>query len=268
MDSIPKILYKYRQWSDSYHQRMLTDNEVFLASPANLNDPFDASLPFRYNPQEMTPENITAKLLETGRKKWPDISDDELHKRAFEEQRSGRFESDAYWKEMHETNKEALHKTFGLLSLTTKRDNLLMWAHYANCHRGFCLGLDSDILYETVGGSIGPVIYEENFPVMPLFSKSGEEVIPIIRMLNTKSPHWEYENEFRVTKAEAANKAFTLPPEAIKEVILGCNMSGDDRKAIIEVIDKKLPHVQILEAKTSLERFELEIFQTTKIVTA
>ncbi|ASU34260.1 DUF2971 domain-containing protein [Mucilaginibacter xinganensis] len=265
LDNIPDTLYKYRVWSDDYHKRLLNNNEVFFASPANLNDPFDASLPFRYDPKEMIPENITRKLLETGRRAWPDISDEELHRRAFEEQRSGKFEGDAYWKEMHDQNKAALHKTFGLLSLTTKNDNLLMWAHYANCHKGFCVGIDSHILYETVGGAIGPVIYNENFPFMPLFSKAGEEVQPIVQMLNTKSPHWGYEDEFRLTKAEAANKAFILPANAITQVILGCNMDANDRKSIIDVIDNKLPHVQIFEAKTSLESFKLEIHTTGKI---
>jgi hypothetical protein len=265
LGNIPKILYKYRSWGDPYHQRLLKDREVFMASPANLNDPFDASLPFRYDPTEMTPDNITKKLLQQGRLAWPGISEEELHQRAFNEQQSGKFEDDSYWKDFHEQNKIALHATFGLLSLTTQNDNLLMWAHYANCHKGFCIGLDSHVLYEAVGGSIGPVTYHENFPFMPLFGKADESVKTMIRLLNTKSPHWAYEKEFRLTKAEAANRPYTLPVEAITEIVLGCNMSAEERKEIIELADVKLPHTKIFEARTSLESFKLDIHPTAMI---
>ena len=265
MNNIPKTLYKYRNWGDNYHKRLLTDFEIFLASPANLNDPFDASLPFRYDPVEMTPENITRKLLEQGREIWKDISEEELHRRAYQQQQTGQFDSDEYWKDQHENHKAAIHRTFGLLSLTNQNDNLLMWAHYANCHKGFCVGLDRDILYESIGGGIGPVIYSDNFPLMPLFPKGTEGIETIVRILNTKSRHWAYEEEFRITKSQAANKVFTLPPEGITEVVLGCNMSAEDRHSIIEVIDSKLRHVQIIEARTNLYSFKLDLNSTVPI---
>lgn len=265
LENIPKILYKYRNWGDDYHKRVLTSNEVFLASPANLNDPFDASLPFRYDVAEMTPENITKKLLITGRKRWPEIDETELHERAYREQFSGRFDDDAYWKDMHENNKEALHKDFGLLSLTRAPNNLLMWAHYANCHKGFCVGLDTDILYDTIGGTIGAVAYQNDFPIMPLFSEERQDIEAVVKMLNTKSPHWNYEEEYRVSKNAASNKVFTLPTEAIKEIIIGCNMSLADRESILQVVDKNLPKAELWEAKISLEKFELNLYKTTRI---
>ena len=59
--------------------------------------------------------------------------------------------------------------------------------------------------------------------------------------------------------------AFTLPPEAITEVVLGCNMPADQRKEIIGVLDEKLPHVKIFDATTSLEHFRLDINIAVKI---
>lgn len=259
LQGIPETLYKYRVWDNKFHKRLITENEVFLASPASLNDPFDASLPFRYDPSVMTKENIFIKLLQQGRLIWPNASEEELHQLAYTEQQSGKFEDDTYWKDQHENAKAELHKTFGLLSLTTHPDNLLMWAHYANCHRGFCVGISSKILYDVVGGSIGPVNYIEDFPLMPLFPEEGQDVIHMVKMLNSKSPHWRYEDEFRLTRSQAANMAFTLPTEAITEVILGCNMSTSDRAEIIGVVDSKLPSAKIFESVTSLEKFRLNI---------
>jgi hypothetical protein len=240
--------------------KLLTERSVFLASPANLNDPFDASLPFRYDPSEMTPENIFKKLIEVGRRAYPDVTEEKLHERAFNEQRSGRFENDTYWKEVHEDTKQNLHKTFGLLSLTTKNDNLLMWAHYGNCHNGFCVGFDSDILFDTIGGTIGPVIYQEEFPVVSMFGDSGETMI---RFLNTKSPHWSYEEEYRITKHSASNKAFEIRKEAITEVVFGCNMPADQQAEVVDLLETELPHVKVFSAQTSLEKFQLEIHPMT-----
>ena len=262
LEGIPETLYKYRSWGQKFHKSLLTQNEIFLASPANLNDPFDASLPFRYKQEELTPENIYKKLIEVGRKNWPKMSELELQEMAYKRQQSGVFENGEYWKEQHAESKDSMHKSFGILSCTTKNDNLLMWAHYADCHRGFCVGLNSEILFNTLGGAISRVNYSESFPTMPLFNQDASYMIA---MLNTKSPEWEYEDEYRLTKGGAANKPFELPKEAITEVVLGCNMSSEHRKEIIEVLDNKLPHVKIFDATTSLEHFRLNISEAAKI---
>ena len=59
---IPKTLYKYRIWDEvgqekQLSRRILTDNEVYLASPDQFNDPFDGSLPFKYNKEELTKDD-------------------------------------------------------------------------------------------------------------------------------------------------------------------------------------------------------------------
>jgi hypothetical protein len=262
LEGIPETLYKYRSWGMKFHKSLLNDQEIFLASPANLNDPFDASLPFRYKQEELTPENIYKKLIEVGRKNWPDMTERELQEMAYKRQQSGVFENGEYWKEQHAQSRDSMHKTFGILSCTTKNDNLLMWAHYADSHRGFCVGMNSEILFNTVGGAIGRVNYADSFPTMPLFDQNTSYMV---EMLNTKSPEWSYEDEFRLTKGGASNKAFQLPKEAITEVIFGCNMSEQDRKEIIEALDSKLPHVKIFDATPSLEHFTLDISEAKKI---
>lgn len=262
LEGIPETLYKYRSWSSIYHRRLLTENEIFLASPADLNDPFDASLPFRYDQVELTPENVFKKLVEVGRINWPDKTDAEIHEIAYQRQNSGVFENGDYWREHHADAKASMHKTFGVFSATTKNNNLLMWAHYANCHKGFCVGLNSKMLFETVGGTIGRVNYSDSFPLMPLFSQNANHMVA---MLNTKSREWEYEDEFRLTKGGASNAAFIIPSEAITEVVFGCNMPDNEKREIIEILDSKLPHVKLFNANTSLEHFSLDISEAVRV---
>jgi len=41
-DSFPRYLYKFRYFDkDDYHLRILTQNEIFFASPSLFNDPYD-----------------------------------------------------------------------------------------------------------------------------------------------------------------------------------------------------------------------------------
>lgn len=44
----PKILYKYANWSNDYHKKLLITPEIYFASPSSFNDPFDCKARFRY----------------------------------------------------------------------------------------------------------------------------------------------------------------------------------------------------------------------------
>ena len=83
------------------HKRLLTDNELYLASASQFNDPYDFSLPFKYKNSDLTPENLFLKLREVGMREFPKLSEAELHQKSYQRQMSGVFESGDYWKEMH-----------------------------------------------------------------------------------------------------------------------------------------------------------------------
>ena len=43
---IPKTLYKYRDWSNNYHQDLIRKREIFITNPSDFNDPFE-NIPIR-----------------------------------------------------------------------------------------------------------------------------------------------------------------------------------------------------------------------------
>ncbi|MCU7988260.1 DUF2971 domain-containing protein [Shewanella sp. SW24] len=59
---------------------------------------------------------------------------------------------------------------------------------------------------------------------------------------------------------------YKVPVHSIKSIYLGCRVSESDKDEIIEKIESnpKLSHVQIYQAHTSSERFELEFEKLTK----
>ncbi len=86
--------------------------------------------------------------------------------------------------------KAEMAQRFGVLCFSEDKTDLLQWAHYAERHKGICLGFD-------VSGSeekFGRVMYvAERFP----FPEQLDE--PFMRnLLSTKSEAWKYEKEWRV----------------------------------------------------------------------
>ena len=261
LDNIPDILYKYRCWDDPYQKRILTDNEIYLASADQFNDPFDSTLPYRFIEDDLTPENIYIKLHELGREQWPNISEEELQQKCYERQMSGIFENGQYWKGDYEDHKKEMNTKFGILSLTSKNSNLLMWSHYSNSHRGFCIGFDKYILFKVIYGTLGPVIYSNEFPSVGLFDKNFQG---LARILMTKSKDWEYEDEYRVTKIDSARQVFKFPNEAVKEIILGYKMEDDYKDEIGKLARQKFPNSTIYESQMNLEQFKLDMIPFLK----
>jgi Protein of unknown function (DUF2971) len=98
--------------------------------------------------------------------------------------------------------KRQAHESIGLLCFSSFRDNPVQWSHYAEGHRGMCLGFDVPDSYVT------KVEYAPNRPIADmtkLFANemSGREEIE--RWLSVKYEHWSYEQEWRA--------AFKLNPE-------------------------------------------------------
>lgn len=112
----------------------------------------------------------------------------------------------------------------GCFSMTP--DNVLMFSHYADNHRGFAVGFDTRCLidsittkYDPAEADIRPVWY---FRTMPALDLKTEPAL----CATCKSDIWSYENEFRLfvakNKVLEPSGTFSFDRAAIKEVIYGC----------------------------------------------
>ena len=91
-----------------------------------------------------------------------------------------------------------------------------MWGHYANNHRGVCIGYPLKELIEKY--DCFPVIYSEE-----LVQHKGKE--SILQEILTKYKEWEYEQEWRIVQIDESRRGeqgklidFIKP----KEIYLGC----------------------------------------------
>jgi len=131
-----------------------------------------------------------------------------------------------------------------------------MWAHYADSHKGVCLKFD--ILEDTdLFSPAKKVEYSKIYPEYDYLTNKNDFVN---QMFFTKSNEWSYEGEVRVLKNKRGNYKFN--PKALKEIILGCKISEDDKQTLTKVIKTYYPECQIKQAVKSENSFRLEFFET------
>ena len=85
-NQLPKYLYKYADWSDQHHQRLLRIPAVYFSSARNFNDPFDSAVFPNY--EGLTDEKILAEYRHHLKAENPSYSDeqvDQLAKSWFDE---------------------------------------------------------------------------------------------------------------------------------------------------------------------------------------
>ncbi|MEI2830052.1 DUF2971 domain-containing protein [Pseudomonas mosselii] len=149
-------------------------------------------------------------------------------------------------------------QTKGVLSLSMNPHDALLWAHYADGHKGITLGFNENLLNISHTG-YGEVTYHANPPYVAKFIELVDEFETFCRpwdgaeypdergtefynkQLDTmfrasfysKSEKWKYEEEFRII-SDPGNHPYH--PEALEEIILGAKTSPADEKTIKKIL--------------------------------
>lgn len=175
---------------------------------------------------------------------------------------------------------ETMGNYFVILSLTKKNNNGLMWAHYADSHKGYVIGFDSENSFFQPGNGkaidgLRDVIYSSDRAIVPrtgLNPLSRDELALFNeQFFFTKSSDWGYEEEVRILAHPAAADdsskefagykvcLFNFPRDSVREIILGCKMQSDMRDKLVENVRKNYPNAVILQAKLNDKKFDLDV---------
>ena len=239
------ILYKYRDWSDKYHKNILTENEIFMASPGSFNDPFDCRIPENYhllNTQEKI-DQFMEHIESNHQDKLSKISKSDIEK--ISNNFKKRFKNLEEVQQDYENHFfKQTNDCYGVLSLSKKWNSLLMWSHYGNNHKGFCIGFNENKMRKSSQFGAGfEVNYSNKFPKRnPL--KKLEPIHDSFLQLGHKAIEWKYEEEFRLInlKLEGHTKkdrTIKYPDEFISEVILGIEIPENDKAEILKICNLK-----------------------------
>lgn len=146
----------------------------------------------------------------------------------------------------------------GVVSLSASPLQPVMWSHYSNNHKGFCVGFSSHgILADCADARVQlcPIHYLED---RPDFSDHDFPALEFMKMhLTTKSSGWSYEQEFRLINFFAGeNRILRISSDTVMEVYLGYRMPDPVRKEILDAV-QAIPDVLVRQVKKKGQSFLL-----------
>lgn len=255
-ETVPSILFKYRDWTNKFHRKLITHQEIYFSRPSEFKDPFDGNIPVRWD--LMTYEECFEKNLELIHTVHKDKD-----QRLVREYAKKVTDDKTLW-HPEKLEKESLNQLnkwdniIGLFSLSKVNDNILMWSHYSLNHTGFIVGLKTESLmndYEFV--YLEPIKYQEKYPAI---LGTDDTTVKFYKKFFYKSNLWDYEKEWRLSKNHIEQRLIKLRKKTIGQIIIGCCA---DREKTNEIISKTrkylLPTTKIYKAEKSKENFEINI---------
>lgn len=267
------------------------------SSPLKFNDPFDHQIGFSF---KFDGETLGQALYEEMERivfdgkvsfKQPTLFSllairlhtirDRLPKDAFKEDLTRATREIA---ENFENHVEMLHAAIQeqlthsrVLCVAEENDNVVMWSHYADQHRGVVLELRCVDEIDNTLLVARKVSYSREFPKFPpLISYvrhlTGEELIDYADLSRqvafTKHEDWSYEKEWRVHMPllnEPPGDGYSLfkeSPRVFGNIYLGCRMADEDVARIVAAAKKHIPHAKVLRGRRSRRSFSLEFEET------
>ena len=192
------VLFKYY---DELPKSYFNDPTMKICSTKKLNDPFE-----RIIEKDLVRLTLEARPdFNNVRRNYSPIKDN------INFLNSPIDQSEALRSIFHELNLTYHLERIGVISLTETPRNLLMWSHYANQHKGICIGYKADFLDDKLNTHHPslPVAYHplkvnydnvRHDPYTDVFSLSDESLLRkevILKTLLTKGNDWIYEKEHR-----------------------------------------------------------------------
>jgi len=162
-----------------------------------------------------------------------------------------------------------------IFCLTEVVDDILMWSHYADNHRGalirFRVVPDPACAFDDAQ----PISYSAAVPTIAqtpeewMDELAGVTVRPygelFDRLALTKSQHWSYEREWRCLCGEQSTgkmdgelvSYYPFGPHEVTGLYFGCRMELHQRAELTDLVRQSLPHVEVFQAERVTGAFGL-----------
>jgi hypothetical protein len=237
---------------------MLRNNRIQFSSPSNFNDPFDCRRV--YDIRNSRKDVVLRKAAYLARK---GASIAEAVVQAEEEIPSLAHEVE-HWQEKQLKERSHQIANTGILCLTEKFDNQIMWTFYANKHSGVCIEFSvrdehEDSQIEFIA-SAQPIEYSDRCPLINLVQDDPAEIVR--KTVLTKATPFSYEAEWRIVRYDDGPGSKPIPKGIITAIIFGANIDQSDRKSIIQACADYDGSVEIVQAQLDPHsyglRFELD----------
>ena len=239
-----KIFYKYKKIYEHTYD-LLLKNEFYYSFPHEMNDPFDCYIYSEYKGEKKDYINFL---------KWYPGSEEEKV-RAYKFFESCNFDPEEIYRKIilpvrNNESKIALINCFSAVN-----DSIIMWSHYAEFHKGICLGFNAvyegNLLYFEVEDIVTKseqdlnkyaplykVNYSDSFPEP--FNGLKDDDKEIFKFLITKFGDWNYEKEYRsiLWYDNVNKKIIKFRKDILKEVIFGMRTPEAEKNKITDLVNE------------------------------
>ncbi|MFY0629662.1 MAG: DUF2971 domain-containing protein [Flavobacteriaceae bacterium] len=157
---------------------------------------------------------------------------------------------------------EVKKKGIGIYSLSKTFKDELLWAHYADSHKGFCIEYDLELLansYKSFETFSFPVIYNKKPPEYSIRDINNTKTEQVVQKLaGYKSKRWNYEQEHRIVTGFYGEHPYN--PNCLKSIYFGLNMKESEKDLMMERLKgRNIQFLQIIQKNNSYE------FDATKL---
>lgn len=246
---------------------LLVNRELFFSDPQNFNDPFDCALGVDFG-KEATDDEWTEYFEHVLEIDEPESTPEDRRGKAIANVKRDRHRDSSFLSETESGIAQqvtGIGRQQGVLCLTSDPKNILMWAHYANDHKGLVLGFDTQRLLDMKTGEFrgSKIDYKPEFPRLSDYleavrkMKQGRDEAMFDLFYCRKHRDWEYEKEWRFF-SRAPNTTVGFDPRGLMEIIFGWKMSEKSRRVIMKLVEGYGPQLTFMEALPCPNRFAME----------
>jgi len=273
-------IYKFRAMSIN-SLSALGSNRIWFSSQKELNDPFEGVVSII---EPSTKGEKIKKALEFGSKavqKQANLSASEANNIVMSRYLNNPDDFLAFVDESVEKFKDDLSEyqnKLGIFSTasdmpgdpTTQVGNMLLWSHYADEFKGFCVKYDSDVLQTSLNDknpetvfSWTKVDYVNRPHSIDILGSSELSAEKYLSSIQRKHEQWGYECEVRLVSTSTGLKLYS--PEAVRAIYIGGRMPEEQEYLLRGIVEDKLPEAEIFKVTADSQSYGIAIKKYKKL---
>lgn len=255
-EDVPSKLFKYRSLATEQDRdrlrQIVVESKIYFPPAKFFNDPFDLHPVFDLT----APRDVQRKDYERLSKKYENLGRAERRKEARRVMKTSMSPRNiaATTRGIQDQHARVITESVGVLCVCRKRDDILMWSHYADSHKGVCLEFDG---LSKFMAHVQEVKYRKMREPIRVYQEAHEQMME--KALLTKSDHWIYEEEYRLLRYKDGPGLVEFRPRNLTGIVIGANADRATLDLVKGWISERVEPLKLYRASVSSTSFEIVI---------
>lgn len=244
---IPNKVYKYRNFSEPNHLKIITDQEVYFARPIEFY--FNDDCKIKLDKDYIMDEENMRKYYRRQYLKNYGYALETYDPRITRYMNTNKpDEEDIIYSE--DILELYINLLFGVFCVSLNGESDYLWSTFSNNYQGFCVEFELKNCITTKIATQGFINYipKEDLPKAKMYGISENEMLEYFNEFIFQLPNTlVYEEEYRFFKYihRVKDRKFIIPKQNITGIILGNEISASNEKLLRELSNTHLPNTRV-----------------------